>query len=354
MTLSSSQRLILHAPNVHIGGGAVLLTALLQTLVARNQKVIALLDERYPLTIANNHLAVTRFSPTLMGRLSAEMTLHGIVQENDLVLCFGNLPPLFQLAAPVLLFVQNRNMLGLNALRDFGWRVGMRLGLERCWLRSRKHQVKRFLVQTESMCFHLKRYLGENIDVAVVPWILEPKPYARSHQVNNVVTDKLYDFIYVATADPHKNHQRLIEAWCLLAEQNIRPSLCLTIDDKKTPEFSNWLSQQIAKYKLNIINVGHVSHAEVLQLYRQAHALIFPSQSESFGLPLLEARQAGIPILAGEIDFVRDIVDPEQTFDPTSALSISRAVQRHLNQLQLPLQLHSPYEFIETIFQYDV
>jgi glycosyltransferase involved in cell wall biosynthesis len=69
---------------------------------------------------------------------------------------------------------------------------------------------------------------------------------------------------------------------------------------------------------------------EVHRLYRCAGALIFPSTAESFGLPLLEAVAAGLPILASESDYVRDIVEPVQTFDPRSAVSIMRAVSRHL------------------------
>ena len=51
---------------------------------------------------------------------------------------------------------------------------------------------------------------------------------------------------------------------------------------------------------------------------------------ESFGLPLLEAKFLGLPILASELDYVRDVVEPTETFDPESPVSISRAVQRFL------------------------
>ena len=38
-----------------------------------------------------------------------------------------------------------------------------------------------------------------------------------------------------------------------------------------------------------------------------------------------------MPILAPELDYVRDVVEPDQTFDPNSPTSIARAVLRHLN-----------------------
>ncbi len=59
-------------------------------------------------------------------------------------------------------------------------------------------------------------------------------------------------------------------------------------------------------------------------------ALIFPSKTESLGLPLIEAASAGLPIIASELDFVRDVCVPNETFDPYSSTSISRAVKRLL------------------------
>ena len=73
--------------------------------------------------------------------------------------------------------------------------------------------------------------------------------------------------------------------------------------------------------------------------------MIFPSTSESFGLPLIEATHAGLPILASELDYVRDVCSPVQTFDPTSPVSIARAVKRFLAAPEPALQLRSPQEF---------
>jgi hypothetical protein len=49
------------------------------------------------------------------------------------------------------------------------------------------------------------------------------------------------------------------------------------------------------------------------------------------GLPLIEAREAKVDIIAAELDYVRDVVTPVQTFDPNSPISIARSVKRYLN-----------------------
>ena len=73
-----------------------------------------------------------------------------------------------------------------------------------------------------------------------------------------------------------------------------------------------------------------VTFEEINDLYSVSRALIFPSLNESFGLPLLEAQYLGIPIIASELDYVREVVDPIETFNPQSANSIATAVKRFI------------------------
>jgi glycosyltransferase involved in cell wall biosynthesis len=72
--------------------------------------------------------------------------------------------------------------------------------------------------------------------------------------------------------------------------------------------------------------------------------------AETFGLPLLEATMLGIPVIAGEVDFVRDVCVPQQTFDPDSPRSIARAVRRFLgNGAEAPAMYLSAEEFVERL-----
>lgn len=58
---------------------------------------------------------------------------------------------------------------------------------------------------------------------------------------------------------------------------------------------------------------------------------------------------AGLPIVAAELDYVRDVVTPMQTFDPTSPVSIARAVKRFLGVADHPSPLLSPADFLRQI-----
>jgi glycosyltransferase involved in cell wall biosynthesis len=154
-----------------------------------------------------------------------------------------------------------------------------------------------------------------------------------------------HDFIYVADGEAHKNHRNLLAAWTLLAAEDIRPSLALTLDAR----FKNLIDDIAAaclRHQLKIINLGTMSRAELLRLYAACGALIFPSTSESFGLPLIEASRIGLPIVAAELDYVRDVCEPIQTFDPKSPNSMARAVRRFLGVAEQRHHVRSAKEFL--------
>ena len=155
----------------------------------------------------------------------------------------------------------------------------------------------------------------------------------------------------MASGEPHKNHLNLIKAWSLLAQQEIYPSLTLTLSEKKFSELVSWIEQQKREYSMNVFNLGLISEGEIQDLYLNATALIFPSTLESFGIPLIAARDAGLAIVASELDYVRDIVDPEVTFDPASPLSIARAVKRFLGEKEETLRLLDARGFLDTVFK---
>lgn len=318
-------RLFLHAPNIHSGGGAVLLRALLEEMpseVSGHLVVDARFDglDRLP---AN--WTVQTVAPRIASRLGAEWSLRGASAKCDRVLCFGNLPPLFGAAKPVTVFVQNRNLLPGADLSGFSRRIRLNHLLEWTWLRLRRRQVCEFIVQTESMKQSLQLALGPDVSIRIEPFTPTIKPLALHPD-----PAPRYDFIYVASGDPHKNHRTLIEAWEILAKQGHYPRLLLTLEPDTHSALWLWIQERITRARLNIANRAGLTHAETLEAYRQSRCLIFPSYSESLGLPLLEAAQLGIPTLASELDSVRDIAAPKETFNPRSPISISRAVCRFM------------------------
>lgn len=331
---------IIHAPNVHQGGGRALLIPLLEA--AARSSCIAILDARLARseTLPPN-LTVVRVSPTLVGRLLGEWRLKKLAKAGDVVLCFGNLPPLFQVSGHVRVFLQNRYLFGRRDFAAFELRAYVRLLVERYWLYFRLKNTIQVYVQTAAMARELEVEAG--VRARVLPFLPVATPFESRREL------KRFDFIYVATGEPHKNHRNLVEAWKLLAKDGLHPSLCLTLDQQKDHQLLNWVEVQANADCLRIENVGLRSRSDIDQHYLESGALIYPSILESFGLPLLEGAAAALPILASELDYVRDVCVPVQTFDPGSAVSIARAVKRHLGLTESPLQPLSPAAFLHAI-----
>jgi glycosyltransferase involved in cell wall biosynthesis len=338
---------IIHAPNVHQGGGRALLLDMLKILDARsNCKVI--LDARLELPVPlPQNIRQVRVNNTLFGRLMAEWTLHNMATPDDTVLCFGNLPPLFRVNASLFVFLQNRYLIGRANLSRLPLLKRLQVMVERMWLRWRLRKADSLIVQTPTMQREARRHLG--VTAEIMPFSRNLGGYRRMVETRDNAVRPSCDFLYVASGDPHKNHVQLIEAWKLLAREGAFPSLQLTVQDGAYPELLAWIEQQKRRYRLRIDNRSLKPMQDVGELYEGAGALIYPSTLESLGLPLLEARAWGLPILAPELDYVRDLVDPEQTFDPNSPVSIARAVKRHLSEREQPLPIVSPQAFVQQI-----
>jgi len=334
--------LIVHAPNVHYGGGRKLLLALLRSL-DESMVYTALLDARLVATLAPARQArVITVLPTVRGRLGAEFELRRIAAAGDHVLCFGNLPPLFRLRAQVDLYLQNRYLSG--AISPAGWplRGRARIAIEQRWLRLRLNNADRILVQSPSMRREVFQQFGRQAVVA--PFLPEPigavPATRRASPPGDAAT-----FLYVASGEPHKNHAVLLEAWQELASGGLFPTLVLTVDEYAFPATARLIEMRRTQ-GLRIQNAGAATAAELADLYQKADALVYPSAMESLGLPLYEARSAGLPVIAAERDYVRDALDPEQSFDPESPRSIARAVRRFILRPEAREAPPGPGEFV--------
>tara|TARA_B100001142_G_C14275091_1_gene632510 strand:- start:818 stop:1492 length:675 start_codon:yes stop_codon:yes gene_type:complete len=200
------------------------------------------------------------------------------------------------------------------------------------------------VVQSQSMadCFSkMYNYSGSPL---IKVW-----PYKNIDKVERNYSESKPSFIYVASLEPYKNHLTLIDAWVLLKDLGINPRLYLTIDNENFPNDYKYIEKKIKSHNLNISIKPKLTRDELMFYFSQADCLIYPSLFESYGLPLVEAMQMKIPIIASELDFVRDLVDPEETFDPKSSKSISRAVIRFLGHKNKKTEVLSGKSFIEKL-----
>ena len=325
---SGSRRLHISAFGIHTGGGLVLLRALLAASAGIGG--IVLLDERLrgDTTLALQGADVRYIARSFASRISAAARLASEARPGDVLLCFNSLPPPLASAAHVITFVQAPHFVGLHLGIRYARLTEVRLFIETSWFRLAARHSDEIWVQTRSMAAGVKaRFPQARVQTAP---LVDNDLYGLLHRIQNptpheTTSKEGCSFFYPADGVGHKNHTTLLQAWRLLAEAGQRPRLALTLQPHE------WQALGSGAGLPQVVNLGRLPRERVLDALRLSSALIFPSRAETFGLPLLEASALGVPVLAGERDFVRDVCVPAQTFDPTSARSIADAVLRFID-----------------------
>lgn len=314
--------LIIFAPNIKVGGGLVLLKALINQM-PQNLNVLYILNESLKNTFK---LDTVRFvSSSLLGRIKAEILVKKLSRQSENVFCFHGSPTLFATKCRQSIYIQNALLIEPIIKKSYSINTRVRLWVESALLKLKLHDMACCYVQTITMKKRLIRFC-ENKNLQVPNILIKPLMPNFNEQYKAESLDKEIDFIYPADHQPHKNLENLFLAWEMLAENGIRPCLVVTLDDntfqtlKKTIRFE--------EMRVNILNYGVTNYENMQKLYQKAKVLIFPSLLESFGLPLMEASQMGLEILASDKDFVYDVCNPTDTFDPDSVQSIVSAVKR--------------------------
>lgn len=139
-------------------------------------------------------------------------------------------------------------------------------------------------------------------------------------------------FFYTGNAYPHKNLTRLIEAIVLL-NKGLKEEIHLKIASSRNV-FIERLEKLIKKLKAEkyIELLGFVPDEKMPELYKNSIGLVFPSLSEGFGLPGLEAMEAGTLVIASDIPVFREIYGKFAVyFNPHDFSSIEKAMRNAMS-----------------------
>ena len=339
--------IFINASNVHIGGGKVIVNDLINA--AKHYKLINFVfyvDSRFESHTLKQSNVIIKIIEKKQ-RFLVYSFINKEVQKKDIVIYLTNLPPIFKHKCKTILVQSNRFVIDNFTLSGFSIKTKIRISAERFFFWINKNNTDYIIVQSESMSAVLLKK-GISKDKIKIIACKSKDDDVKSlniqnyHKPNNV-------FLYVSSDEPHKNHKTLIESWCLLSKEGIFPKLILTIG--KTSKLYELIVSKINEYKLDIDFKPNLKRIEILDLYKNSTALIFPSLFESYGLPLVEASYYNLPVLASELDYVRDILDPVETFDPKSAKSIARSLKRFLKIKEEKTKIVEAYDFINSVIE---
>lgn len=140
--------------------------------------------------------------------------------------------------------------------------------------------------------------------------------------------------LYVGRPTPHKNLVRLIEAFQLLQAQH--PGLLLVLAGAKDANYQRIEKAVLSRGIKGVYFAGFVSEGQLRWLYENCRAYAFPSLSEGFGLPGLEAMLHGAPVVSSNATCLPEIYgEAAHYFDPLDAQAMADAINEVLTDKDL-------------------
>lgn len=120
-----------------------------------------------------------------------------------------------------------------------------------------------------------------------------------------------FRLLYVSSVDLYKHQWLVVDAVAELRRKGIPVELHIA-----GPVLFPLAGQKLNEAMLNagehskaIINHGAVSYEDIRKIYAQADMFVFSSSCESFGITVLEAAKAGLPVISYDYPPVREILD---------------------------------------------
>jgi glycosyltransferase involved in cell wall biosynthesis len=219
--------------------------------------------------------------------------------------------------------------LWLHKLRMHGYRFLM-------WQAHRK--AKHVIVPTDYVNDAVsKRYLFVNRKISTMLEASEPPLPGKAHEPEHAPENFI---LYTGSAFPHKNLERLVSAFSLLREQH--DNLKLVLVGKRewhSKRLSAWAKKN-SPYYSDIIFTGFIPDEELKWYYEHARAYVFPSLSEGFGLPGLEAMVHGCPVVSSNYTCLPEVHgDAAHYFNPEDVQDIAQKIDEVISNERLRQKL---------------
>ena len=144
----------------------------------------------------------------------------------------------------------------------------------------------------------------------------------------------------VGNAYPHKNLERLVEAFAKVIDEH-KLNIQLVIAGKKDV-FHERVEAEVVKDKLEdrVVFTDYVTDAELAGLYEKAELYVFPSLSEGFGLPGLEAMAYGLPVVSSNATCLPEVYgNAAEYFDPLSVDDMASVIAKLYNDKKRQAEL---------------
>ncbi|MDZ5758627.1 glycosyltransferase [Carnobacterium maltaromaticum] len=128
-------------------------------------------------------------------------------------------------------------------------------------------------------------------------------------ETTKITNNSVYKFFYPCSDAQYKNHRVLLEAANILKNKGITDFL-IEISISGESEYLLKLTEYIYRNNLNtnVKLIGRIEPKNIKDKYLQANCILFPSYIETFGLPLIEAAELNLPVIAVDLDYAKEVL----------------------------------------------
>mgnify|MGYP006274047027 CR=1 FL=1 len=322
----------LHLTNIHGLGATVLVESLLPALIEIGgdeiEEIYVSEGSRWErlLPVQDGRMSVYRryaFKPA--SRLVEVLFRSGRFGGSGPIIVLGDIP--IRGLSRQLVFVHTPFIIDDTA--DLGILLRLKFGIQRAVFRLNLGSASRLVVQTHHMAEGLvRRYGVDENKVTVLPQPVPGWLQGVGHsprRPGEVDLQSGLRLFYPARAYRHKNHALLGKIDTKRVPSNFIQEIILTIPSSVNP------NSAFSPLRC----VGEIPHDQVRKMYERTHALLFPSLSESYGLPLVEAMYLGLPIVCSDLPYARELCGDEAFyFDPEKPSSLMAALSRLRDALE--------------------
>ncbi|MGC9067033.1 MAG: glycosyltransferase, partial [Minisyncoccia bacterium] len=233
----------------------------------------------------------------------------------DLIISLQNNAPFYFKKAKQIVYLHQ----SLPFFKDVKWNLFLKetrvlwfyQNIYPLFIRLNLKNIDYLIVQTEWMKKAVAQILGINSNKIIV--ITPNLPQIDINSISKInFNDNKFHIFYPAAPYFYKNHELIIKALKYIKDNysDIFNNLIVHFTFSKESKGSKKLINLIEKLKVrDVIKLeGELNYQKVLEFYQSVDLVVFPSYIETFGLPLIEAANFGIPLLASDLDFNREII----------------------------------------------
>lgn len=147
--------------------------------------------------------------------------------------------------------------------------------------------------------------------------------------------------LFIGNNSHRKNPERVLEAYTKYCQKKGSDALALVTPGLSREFINRYLTRaDLSSIQANFYTPGYIESNDLPLLYSGSTLFLFPSLSEGFGMPVLEAMACGVPVITSNTSSLPEIAaDAAKLINPTDTNALTQAMEELLEDKSLLVEL---------------